>query len=188
MLDVLEKAGKDVIAVGKITDIFAGRGVTETILTRSNGEGMQKTDEVCERDFQGLCFVNLVDFDMVYGHRNNAEGYTEALNEFDKWLGNFLPKLGKEDMLIVTADHGCDPGDVSTDHTREHTPILVYGKGLKPESLGTRESFADIANTICELLEVGDDEGTIDFLGKRGQAAGIRSLFSLSGRGGTSLQ
>ncbi len=179
MLDVIKEAGKEVVAIGKITDIFAGRGVTETILTHSNSEGMLSADEVCQRDFEGLCFVNLVDFDMVYGHRNNAEGYTEALNEFDKWLGNFLPKLGKEDMLIITADHGCDPGDVSTDHTREYTPLLVYGPQVEKINLGTRDSFADIARTICAELEVGEDEESVDFLGKRGQRAGIRSLFRI---------
>ena len=177
MLDVIKKAGKDVIAIGKITDIFAGRGVTETILTHNNNEGMCRTDEVCEREFAGLCFVNLVDFDMIYGHRNNAEGYTQALNEFDKWLGNFLPKLGKEDMLVITADHGCDPGDISTDHTREYTPLLVYGQQVDARPLGTRESFADIAATICKELEVGEDDKSVDFLGERGKAAGICSLF-----------
>lgn len=179
MLDVLKESGKDVIAIGKITDIFAGRGVTETILTHSNQEGMQRTEEVRTRDFTGLCFVNLVDFDMVYGHRNNADGYTEALNEFDKWLGNFLPKLGKEDMLIITADHGCDPGDISTDHTREYTPLLVYGQQVEPGDLGTRGTFADIAATICAELEVGEDEESVDFLGERGHEAGIRSLFRI---------
>lgn len=177
MLDVIKQAGKDVIAIGKITDIFAGRGVTETILTHNNNEGMCRTDEVCEREFTGLCFVNLVDFDMIYGHRNNAEGYTQALNEFDKWLGNFLPKLGKEDMLVITADHGCDPGDISTDHTREYTPLLVYGQQVEARELGTRESFADIAATICKELEVGEDDKSVDFLGERSKTAGICSLF-----------
>lgn len=179
MLDLIKENGKDVIAIGKITDIFAGRGVTETILTHSNMEGMTFTDEVAGRDFEGLCFVNLVDFDMIYGHRNNAAGYTEALNEYDKWLGNFLPKLGKEDMLMITADHGCDPGDVSTDHTREYTPLLIYGHQVEPRCLGTRETFADIAATICEELEVGEGDKSVDFLGERGHGAGIRSLFRI---------
>lgn len=154
MMDAIKASGKDVIAVGKITDIFAGRGVTETIFTHGNAEGMKATLEKADTDFHGLCFVNLVDFDMVYGHRNDAKGYTRALNEFDRWLGTFLPKLTEEDVLIITADHGCDPGDVSTDHTREYVPLLVYGASVLPESLGTRATFADVAATVCELLGV----------------------------------
>lgn len=179
LLDLLKEQGKDVIAVGKITDIFAGRGVTKTLLTHGNDEGMQVANEMIDREFDGLCFVNLVDFDMVYGHRNNALGYTMALNKFDKWLGNFLPKLGKEDMLIITADHGCDPGDVSTDHTREYTPLLVYGAGILPVDLGTRKSFADIAATVCAELEVEVHGETVDFLGERGKTRGIRTLFEV---------
>ena len=154
MLDALKAADKVVAAVGKITDIFAGRGITHTILTHSNDEGMQATLTVAQRTFEGLCFTNLVDFDMVYGHRNNAIGYTEALNEFDRWLGEFLSQLRNEDLLIITADHGCDPGDVSTDHTREYVPLLVYGGGVEPRDLGTRTTFADVAATVCEYLDV----------------------------------
>lgn len=154
MLDALKAAGKAVIAVGKITDIFAGRGVTETILTHGNDEGMQATLDTTKRPFEGLCFTNLVDFDMVYGHRNNAVGYTEALNAFDRWLGRFLQQLQAEDLLIITADHGCDPGDVSTDHTREYVPLLLYGNGVIPQNLGTRTTFADVAATVCTYLDV----------------------------------
>ncbi len=154
MLDAIKAADKAVIAVGKITDIFAGRGVTETILTHSNEEGMQATIQAVQRVFEGLCFTNLVDFDMVYGHRNNAIGYTEALNAFDRWLGEFLPQLTKEDLLIITADHGCDPGDVSTDHTREYVPLLMYGNTTTPRDLGTRTTFADVAATVCAYLDV----------------------------------
>lgn len=154
MLDALKAADKVVAAVGKITDIFAGRGITHTILTHSNSEGMQATSTVAQRTFEGLCFTNLVDFDMVYGHRNNAIGYTEALNEFDCWLGEFLSQLRNEDLLIITADHGCDPGDVSTDHTREYVPLLVYGGGVASCDLGTRTTFADVAATVCEYLDV----------------------------------
>ncbi len=152
VLDALLAAGREVIAVGKITDIFAGRGVTETLLTHSNDEGMQVTAQVAQREFNGLCFVNLVEFDMVYGHRNNARGYAEALSAFDTWLGTFLPQLTAEDLLIITADHGCDPGDISTDHTREYVPLLVYGTA--PRALGTRSTFADVAATVCEYLDV----------------------------------
>ena len=154
MLDALKAAGKAVVAVGKITDIFAGCGVTETILTHGNDEGMQATLDAAKRSFEGLCFTNLVDFDMVYGHRNNAVGYTEALNAFDYWLDSFLKQLQAEDLLIVTADHGCDPGDVSTDHTREYVPLLLYGNGIKPHDQGTRTTFADVAATVCAYLNV----------------------------------
>ncbi len=154
MLDALKTAGKAVIAVGKITDIFAGRGVTETIITHGNNEGMQVTAQASGRAFEGLCFTNLVDFDMVYGHRNNAVGYTEALNAFDCWLGSFLKQLKAEDLLIITADHGCDPGDVSTDHTREYVPLLMVGNGITPHDMGTRTTFADVAATVCAYLNV----------------------------------
>ncbi|MBQ7038300.1 MAG: phosphopentomutase [Clostridia bacterium] len=154
MLDALKAAGKAVIAIGKITDIFAGHGVTETILTHGNDEGMRATLDAENRDFEGLCFTNLVDFDMIYGHRNNAVGYTEALNAFDRWLGGFLQQLQAEDLLIITADHGCDPGDVSTDHTREYVPLLLYGNGIKPRDMGTRTTFADVAATVCAYLNV----------------------------------
>ncbi len=154
MLDALKTAGKAVIAVGKITDIFAGRGVTETILTHGNDEGMQATAKAAQRAFEGLCFTNLVDFDMVYGHRNNATGYTEALNAFDAWLGEFLPQLQNEDLLIITADHGCDPGDISTDHTREYVPLLMYGNAIIPHDVGTCTTFADVAATVCAYLGV----------------------------------
>ncbi len=154
MLDALKAAQKAVIAVGKITDIFGGRGVTETILTHGNDEGMQATTDAATRSFEGLCFTNLVDFDMIYGHRNNAVGYTQALNTFDTWLGGFLPQLHKEDLLVITADHGCDPGDISTDHTREYVPVLVYGNQVVVRNLQTRTTFADIAATVCAYLGV----------------------------------
>lgn len=154
MLDAIKAADKAVIAVGKITDIFAGCGVTETIFTHGNDDGMQTTVAVAKRSFEGLCFTNLVDFDMIYGHRNNAAGYTEALNAFDRWLGEFLPQMRQEDLLIITADHGCDPGDISTDHTREYVPLLLYGNGIIPHVLGTRATFADVAATVCAYLNV----------------------------------
>ena len=144
-------------AIGKITDIFAGQGITESIFTTSNSDGMEKTMDTLDRDFDGLCFTNLVDFDMVYGHRQDIDGYASALSEFDKWLGDFTTQMNDSDILIITADHGCDPGDKSTDHTREYTPLIVYGKGVKPINLGTRGSFADIAAFIKDALSVEFD-------------------------------
>ena len=155
MLDAIKAADKASIGVGKIYDIFAGIGTTEHVYNTSNANGMEHTDHYAAQDFEGLCFVNLVDFDMVFGHRRNAVGYAEALNEFDAWLGKFLPTLGDEDLVMITADHGCDPAyTATTDHTREYVPLLVLGKAVKPGSLGTRECFADIAATVTELLDV----------------------------------
>ncbi len=148
MPDVLKDAGLATIAVGKITDIFAGRGMTETIRTANNDEGMASTAAVAARDFCGLCFTNLVDFDMVYGHRNDVEGYARALTRFDRWLSEFLCHMREEDLLLITADHGCDPSTPSTDHSREYTPLLMYGQKVKPGNYGTRKTFADIAATV----------------------------------------
>ena len=148
---VMKENGFDVISVGKIFDIFAGQGFTESYPTVNNEDGMDKTMAIAKRDFNGLCFVNLVDFDMVYGHRNDVAGYARAMTAFDKRLGELLPTLGEEDILIITADHGCDPLTPSTDHSREYTPMLAYGKKLKQGiDLGTRESFADIGATLLE--------------------------------------
>ena len=155
MLDAVKDAGLSSIGVGKINDIFAGIGTTEFVYNKSNADGMAHTDHYAAQNFTGLCFVNLVDFDMVYGHRRNPEGYAEALSEFDTWLGSFLPRLGQEDVVLITADHGCDPCyRATTDHTREYVPLLVLGKAVKPGSLGTRSTFADIAATVTELLGV----------------------------------
>ena len=154
MLDTLKAAGKDVIYVGKISDIFAGRGVTEGTGTTGNANGMEVTLQYAQRPFEGLCFVNLVDFDSLYGHRNDVDGYARALAEFDRWLPELLKALGPEDAVMITADHGCDPGDVSTDHTREYIPILVAGPKIQPVNLGTRVGFCDIAATVVELLGV----------------------------------
>ena len=155
ILDALKKAGKASIGVGKIYDIFAGRGTTEHVYNQSNANGMEHTLRYAEKDFEGLCFVNLVDFDMVYGHRRNIDGYAEALSEFDAWLPGFMEKLGDEDVVMITADHGCDPGyTATTDHTREYVPLLILGKGIQNVNLGTRESFADIAATVAQLLGV----------------------------------
>ena len=155
LLDAIKAAGLDCIGVGKIYDIFAGIGTTEHVYNQSNANGMEHTSNFAKQDFHGLCFVNLVDFDMVYGHRRNIDGYAAALTEFDTWLGEFLPTLGQEDLVMITADHGCDPGyTATTDHTREYVPLLILGKAVKPVNLGTRESFADIAATVAELLGV----------------------------------
>lgn len=155
MLDAIKNAGLDTLAVGKIYDIFAGQGTTEHVFNKSNADGMAHTDDYAARDFHGLCFVNLVDFDMQYGHRRDVDGYANALTEFDTWLGQFLPKLGDEDLVMITADHGCDPAyTATTDHTREYVPLVVLGKQVKPVNLGTRKSFADIAATVTELLNV----------------------------------
>jgi len=155
MLDAIKAAGLDSIAVGKIHDIFAGYGDTEFVFNKSNLNGMEHTTNFAAKDFHGLCFVNLVDFDMLYGHRRDIDGYAAALTEFDSWLGSFLPSLGEEDLVMITADHGCDPAyTATTDHTREYVPLLILGKGVKKVDLGTRYSFADIAATVTELLDV----------------------------------
>ena len=155
LLDAVQAAGLDSLAVGKIYDIFAGKGTTEHVYNKSNTDGMNHTTDYVNRDFHGLCLVNLVDFDMLYGHRRDIDGYAKALTEFDTWLGSFLPKLGDEDLVMITADHGCDPSyTATTDHTREYVPLVMLGKAVKPVNLGTRKSFADIAATVAELLGV----------------------------------
>lgn len=158
MLDYLKSGGLEVIAVGKINDIFAGRGVSESIKTANNSEGMDRTMELLERDFKGICFTNLVDFDMLYGHRNDVDGYAAALTAFDKWLVTFIEKMHNDDVLMITADHGCDPSTESTDHSREYTPLLVYGNEILPSAnVGTRECFSDIAATILDIFGVDGD-------------------------------
>lgn len=155
LLDAVVEAGKDMIAVGKIHDIFAGRGMTEFSFTSSNTDGMAQTLALSERDFTGLCFVNLVDFDMLYGHRRDIDGYAGALSEFDAWLPKFTAKLGEDDLVMITADHGCDPSfNAHTDHTREYVPLVILGKRVRPVNLGTRLGFCDIAATAAELLDV----------------------------------
>lgn len=157
LIDALSKKGLDVIPIGKIYDIFAGKNLKKSNPTKSNADGMQKTLEFSKEDFTGLCFTNLVDFDMMYGHRNDAEGYAKAISEFDLWLGDFISELKENDVLMITADHGCDPLTESTDHSREHIPLLVYGKRIKSVNLGTRSTFADIGKTVADLLGVDAD-------------------------------
>ncbi len=152
ILDRLKGKGFDVIGVGKIHDIFAGKGLTEYIFTQNNQDGMGKTTEYQDKDFNGLCFVNLVDFDMVYGHRRNVDGYAKALSDFDKWLGNFIKNMRKDDALIITADHGCDPNFKGTDHTRECVPFILYGEDIEPENLGTIDGFDYISKCVENLL------------------------------------
>ncbi len=155
LLDMVNDAGLETISVGKIYDIFCGRGISERVPTHSNEEGMQETAKLLLRNFHGLCFVNLVDFDMLYGHRRDIDGYARALSAFDRFLAENLAKLREEDLLIITADHGCDPGYLATtDHTREYTPLLVYRKGIAPCDLGTRSTFADIGATVAAWLGV----------------------------------
>ena len=155
MLDAVKAAGLDSIGVGKIYDIFAHRGTTEYTYTKGNTDGLNKTMAYADRDFHGLCFINLVDFDMLYGHRRNIDGYAAALTEFDGWFAEFMEKLGEDDIVMITADHGCAPAYTeTTDHTREYVPLLIAGKRVKPVNLGTRMSFADIAATVTELLGV----------------------------------
>ncbi|MBR4731819.1 MAG: phosphopentomutase [Lachnospiraceae bacterium] len=155
MLDHLKAAGKEVLAVGKIQDIFVGQGITEYVYTSGNEEGIEKTLEWMDRDFEGLCFVNLVDYDMLYGHRRDVDGYAKALTYFDEKLPEIMGKLREDDVLMLTADHGCDPAYLATtDHTREYVPFLAYGPGIRPENYGTRETFADVAATVLDLLGV----------------------------------
>ena len=155
LLDAVKEAGLDSIAVGKIFDIFAGQGTTEHVYNKSNEDGMAHTLDYAKKDFHGLCFVNLVDFDMLYGHRRDVDGYARALSVFDEWLPKLMEELGEEDVVMITADHGCDPAyKATTDHTREYIPLITLGKKIKPGNLGTRSSFSDIAATIAEMLDV----------------------------------
>lgn len=160
MLDVLDEKGFATIGVGKIFDIFAGRSIQETTSIANNTDGMEKTIELLKnKDFKGLCFVNLVDFDMIYGHRNDIDGYAKAATDFDKQLGEFMQYMKDDDIVILTADHGCDPGAQGTDHTREYVPMLAYGKQIKENtSIGTCSTFADIAATILDIFKIEDTE------------------------------
>ncbi len=155
MMDQLKDKGFDTLAVGKIYDIFAGKGITDTVRTHDNAEGIEKLIERTKQDFEGLCFVNLVDTDMIYGHRNDIDGYARALTYFDEQLPRVLEGLREDDIFIVTADHGCDPGTPSTDHSREHIPLVIYGAKIKQNNnLGTRSTFSDIAATVLDYFGV----------------------------------
>ena len=155
MLDQLKAAGKDVIAVGKIQDIFVGKGITEHVYTSGNAEGIQRTLEYLDKDFEGLCFINLVDYDMLYGHRRDVDGYAKALAYFDEKLPEIQAHMRPEDILMITADHGCDPAYTkTTDHTREYTPFLMYGAPVVPGNRGTRSAFSDIGATVLDYFGI----------------------------------
>ena len=155
MLDKITNSGKEVISIGKIFDIFNNRGITKFYRTTGNQEGMEKIAQVAKEDFNGLCFLNLVDFDMLYGHRRNIEGYANAATEFDRFLGGFMEQLRDEDLLIITADHGCDPAfTMTTDHTREYVPLLIYNKNIKPKNLGIIKGFSYVSKVVCESLNI----------------------------------
>lgn len=155
MLSQMKEAGLDVLAIGKIYDIFAGVGITDFVRTKGNLDGLEKTLQYMERDFNGLCFVNLVDYDMLYGHRNDVEGYAKALTEFDEFLPKILEKLKEDDILLITADHGCDPATPSTDHSRECVPLVMYGQHVKKNTdLGTLETFSDIGATVLDYFDI----------------------------------
>ena len=159
LLDVLKKEGKASIGVGKIHDIFASRGTTERVYNKSNANGMEHAMHYAAQEFEGLCFVNLVDFDMVFGHRRDIDGYAAALAEFDQWLGMFMEQLGEDDLVMITGDHGCDPGyTATTDHTREYVPLIIYGNKINPQNLGTREGFYNITQIVCHYLLDGGNE------------------------------
>ena len=152
-MDALLAAGYDTYGVGKIYDIFAGKGIAHTTRIENNVDGMEKTLALQDEEFEGLCFVNLVDFDMVYGHRNDIDGYAKAATVFDEQLKTFISRMKEDDILMITADHGCDPATESTDHSREYIPLLICGPGVKKGvNLGTRCSFADIGATILEYF------------------------------------
>ena len=160
MLSILKDAGKDVLSIGKIYDIFAGNGITDYVYTESNEDGIEKTLKWMDRDFNGICFTNLVDFDMLYGHRRDIDGYAKALAYFDQRLPELLSKLNDDDCLMITADHGCDPGYTkTTDHTREYIPFICFGKNVNANNLGTRNTFSDIGATVLDMLSV---EGKLD--------------------------
>lgn len=154
MLDYIKENGYDVLAVGKINDIFAGKGITQMVRTEDNADGINKTLEYMDLDFYGICFTNLVDFDMKYGHRNDIDGYGEALSYFDKRLPEILAKLKDEDVLMITADHGCDPSTPSTDHSREYIPLVITGESIRNGNLGTKDGFGAIAATILDMFGI----------------------------------
>ena len=154
LLDVLKEKGYDVIGVGKISDIFASKGITESIPSHGDDEGMEIALSLTESELRGIAFINLVDFDMIYGHRNDVDGYAKAISRFDAWLPSFLERMGDDDTLIITADHGCDPSDVSTDHTREYVPFVLYNKNIVPKNANTKESLSCVAATVAKILGV----------------------------------
>jgi len=155
ILDSLVESGYEVKAVGKIIDIFGGRGITDSVHIHNNMDGVGKTIDYLKDEFEGIIFTNLVDFDMLYGHRNDVEGYASALMDFDRRVPEIIESLSDNDILIITADHGCDPVTESTDHSREYVPLIVYGKKLRRNvNLGTRETFADVSATLAQMFNI----------------------------------
>ncbi|NTW71285.1 MAG: phosphopentomutase [Eubacteriaceae bacterium] len=163
VLNKVEKAGLKVFGVGKIKDIFAGSGVSENKPMKSNDHGMDLTMEFMDSEPKGLIYTNLVDFDMLYGHRNDIIGYSDALKSFDNKLGVLISKMNKNDVLIINADHGCDPTTKSTDHSREYVPLLVYGEEIRCVDLGVRTTFADIGQTVADLLNTEPIKNGVSF-------------------------
>lgn len=164
VLDSLKDNGKDVIAVGKINDIFNGQGITETVRTKSNMDGVDQLLNVMDKDFTGLSFTNLVDFDALYGHRRDTKGYAQAIEDFDQRIPEILAELKEDDLLIITADHGNDPTFPGTDHTREYVPLLVFSKNMKASGALPQGYFADISATIAENFNVPQTENGKSFL------------------------
>jgi len=164
ILDILKENNYQVVGIGKIEQLFAGRGLTESFHTKNNMDGMDKLAKSIQEEIKGLVFINLIDFDMLWGHRNNYKDFARGLEEFDLWLPQFLRLLKEDDLLIITADHGCDPTTPSTDHSREYVPLLVYGKKIKAGvNLGTRKCFCDVAKTLAEIFEVKGTENGKSF-------------------------
>ena len=159
MLDDIVESGLKVISLGKISDIFSGQGILKSYKTKSNAEGYRKSMQLLDEDFSGLCFINYVDFDSVYGHRNDTHGYAKELTAFDEFLGKFISAMDSDDLLLITADHGCDPSTPSTDHSREDVPLIIYNKNLKPKNLGTVIGFDAIASTVLSALNVNKTYG-----------------------------
>jgi phosphopentomutase len=167
LLDRIKDAGLPVVAIGKIEDLFAGRGMTHAVHTTSDDHGMDEIEAAMSSTGRGLIFANLVDFDTVYGHRNEVAGYAQNLERFDARLARLLPMLLADDLLIITADHGNDPTTPSTDHSREHVPVLIYGRAVRPDTdLGVRRTFADLGQTLAQLFAVGPLEHGTSFLGE----------------------
>ena len=165
VLDMLKKNGIPVIGIGKIEDLFAGRGLTESIHTKNNSDGMDKLVGAMKKSQRGLLFINLIDFDMLWGHRNNPPAFASGLEDFDRRLPEVLDSLGRDDLLMITADHGCDPTTPSTDHSREYVPLLVYGRSVKNNvNLGVRKSFSDVGKTTAEIFKIGGTKNGVSFL------------------------
>ncbi len=164
LLDYINEAGMEVAAVGKIEDIFCNQGITKKVHTRVNSEGIDETINYLKEDFSGLIFTNLVDYDMLYGHRNDLPGFAKALDEFDKRIPEIINTMKDDDLLFITADHGCDPSTPSTDHSREYIPLLIYGKNIKKTNLHTRSTYSDIAATIAQYLGINPQINGTSFL------------------------